>query len=149
LFLPDRKVAKTSRWGIIPHLNDLRDPHVAELRNRTPDSRIIDLSNPDVSIVTREIAACNFIVSSSLHGLIAADSLGVPNFRMVGTGGIVGGDWKFEDYASSLGSRPLETRSLNSALDLTAMEGRLELSYSTKVDNLKACALRAFKSLAL
>ena len=149
MFLQDRKVAKTARWGIIPHLNDLHDPQLAELHNRTARSRIIDLSNPDVSIVTSEIAACDFIASSSLHGLIAANSLGIPNFRMVGRGGVVGGDWKFEDYASSLGPRTLETRSLDASLDLAAMEGRLEFGYAAKVDGLKACVLQAFRSLAL
>jgi hypothetical protein len=38
-----------------------------------------------------------------MHGLISADSLGIPNIRMILGGNITGGDYKFDDYYSAFG----------------------------------------------
>ena len=43
------------------------------------------------------------MISSSLHGLIASDSLGIPNMRFVASDKIIGGDYKYNDYYSSYG----------------------------------------------
>ena len=43
------------------------------------------------------------ILSSSLHGLVAADSFGIPNIRMVCSDRIYGGDFKYDDYYSAFG----------------------------------------------
>ena len=54
--------------------------------------------------VIRDIAECEYIASSSLHGLIVADSLGIPCVRLsLSEGIILGGDFKFNDYYSSIG----------------------------------------------
>lgn len=44
--------------------------------------------------------SCKCVLSSSLHGLIVADALGVPNRRIVLSDKIIGGDLKFDDYYS-------------------------------------------------
>jgi len=46
---------------------------------------------------------CRTIVSSSLHGLVVADSLGIPNMRMICSDRIRGGDYKYDDYYSAFG----------------------------------------------
>lgn len=57
----------------------------------------------DVMTVTRQIAACGLVLSSSLHGLIVADAFGIPNQRLKFSGKLKGEDFKFSDYASALG----------------------------------------------
>jgi pyruvyltransferase len=52
----------------------------------------------DVETFIDEILECEFIASSSLHGLIASDSYGIPNVRLKISDQIIGGDFKFEDY---------------------------------------------------
>lgn len=43
--------------------------------------------------------ACKYIISSSLHGLICADSICIPN-RWIKLSELLGSDFKFHDYYS-------------------------------------------------
>ncbi len=147
LLLRKPTLPKEARWGIIPHLVDLRDSRISSLTEEAR-VRVIDLSNPDLADVTEQIAGCELVASSSLHGMIAADSLGIPNFRMVVSGRVVGGDWKFKDYASAL-DRPLETRKLDANFRLGQMEKVLDLTYQDRVEQLKQAVMNAFRRLHL
>ena len=49
------------------------------------------------------MAQCKCIISSAMHGLIAADSLGIPNVRMILSDKITGGNYKYDDYYSAFG----------------------------------------------
>jgi hypothetical protein len=46
------------------------------------------------------------VISSSLHGLIVADSLGIPNVWLRLSPDVLGGDYKFKDYYSVFGLAP-------------------------------------------
>jgi hypothetical protein len=46
------------------------------------------------------------VLSSSLHGLIAADALGVPNAWIGLSDALRGGDFKFRDYYGVFGIEP-------------------------------------------
>lgn len=107
--LVDRWIGKNPpkkyRIGIIPHFKEKDSPVVSEMRNYYSDSVIIDLGRKPIEVV-KEIASCETILSSSLHGLIVADSFHIPNKhillypygeRMLGDG------FKFADYYSSYG----------------------------------------------
>lgn len=50
--------------------------------------------------VLRQIASCEFVVSSSLHGLVVSDAYGVPNLRVRLSEGLID-ELKFEDYYSA------------------------------------------------
>ena len=95
---PDRK---KTRIGIIPHLSHQSSPEIAALLQRLPGSRIIDVYSP-VKQVLEEIASCDFVLSSSLHGLIVADSYGVPSQWLTLERN---SDWEFKflDYYTSFG----------------------------------------------
>lgn len=87
------------------------------MKKRYSDSVIIDLGNKPIDVV-KEIASCETILSSSLHGLIVADSFHIPNKhillypygeRMLGDG------FKFADYYSSYGLKdnPIDVSTTN------------------------------------
>ncbi|MDX2973430.1 polysaccharide pyruvyl transferase family protein [Kribbella solani] len=85
--------------GIVPHFLDADRPAVTQLRT-WPDVKIIDVTDPAPEVV-REIAECHYILSSSLHGLVVADSVGTPNaYVAFSNDHRIGGPNKFHDYYS-------------------------------------------------
>lgn len=110
-------------FGIIPHVSQWsREEYIAEL-SALPGCRLIDYRNDDCEAVLQEMAACERIYSTSLHGLIVADALGIPNFQFQGRrfAGL-GHDYKFYDYALSVG------RDLTKLVDLTEHLRQVTLS---------------------
>jgi len=103
--------------GIIPHFKEQDSPILSEMKKMYSDSVIIDLRKKPIDVV-KEIASCETILSSSLHGLIVADSFHIPNKhillypygeRMLGDG------FKFADYYSSYGLKdnPIDVSTTN------------------------------------
>lgn len=85
--------------GIIPHFSQKDELRFQELKNTFSSACIIDIQQ-DPKTVINQIARCRYILSSSLHGLIFADGLGIPNLHILGKTPLVGGNFKFEDYYS-------------------------------------------------
>lgn len=84
------------RIGVVRHYVDGRIYPWADV--------VIDTLDP-VDDVIAQIGACATIASSSLHGLIVAQSYGIPAMRLHHDR-VAGGDWKWADYLSAL-DRPL------------------------------------------
>ncbi|SDD78079.1 Polysaccharide pyruvyl transferase [Pseudomonas guariconensis] len=99
--LVKKPALKTIRVGIIPHINHRNSPEIASLLSLIPGSRVIDVFSP-VKQVLEEIASCEFVLSTSLHGLIVADSYGVPN-QWLCMKRYPQWEFKFQDYYSSFG----------------------------------------------
>ena len=109
-------VRKKHKLGIIPHFVDINDPMVKVLADRSGDIRVIDICAEE-SEVMRAVAECGNIISSSLHGLILADSLGIPNRWLELNRGaltVTGEGFKYRDYYSVFGLRPEPLRLTNS-----------------------------------
>ena len=87
--------------GVIPHYVDKQHPWVRSVKGRT-DVRVIDIMR-DVEGFVKDLLSCKLIISSSLHGLIAADAYGIPSIRVILSGRIGGGNFKYDDYYASLG----------------------------------------------
>jgi pyruvyltransferase len=102
----EKPVAKMIRVGIIPHYADQAEPAVAELLAAIPGARLINVFSP-VRQVLKEIASCDFVLSSSMHGLIVADSFGVPNQWLLLSRGRIS-EYKFADYYSAFGISGVE-----------------------------------------
>lgn len=91
------------RLGVVPHWTERESPLFRQPLFRRSDVRVIDPCQ-GVRDVLHEIASCEHILSSSLHGLVVADSLGIPNRwlrRGEGDGNSAGQtEFKFRDYYS-------------------------------------------------
>lgn len=91
--------AKKYTLGIVPHYVDKNSFYVKDLANAVPNSKILDIQSHPFEFL-EILDQCELVVSSAMHGLIAADSLGIPNMRMILSQNISGGDYKFDDYYS-------------------------------------------------
>lgn len=94
-FLPKEKKYD---FGIIPHYVD-KSVQISSMINLS-NSTIIDIQDTPRNVISK-MKQCNYILSSSLHGMIVADSLNIPNVRLVISDDIIGGDFKYNDYYSS------------------------------------------------
>lgn len=104
LLLPlfyNRDVQKKYRLGVIPHYVDAEHPWVETIGTQN-DVRVIDVES-DIFDFVDAVKSCEFIVSSSLHGLICADSYGIPNVQIELSKNVMGNNFKFRDYAASIG----------------------------------------------
>ncbi|GAB4066934.1 polysaccharide pyruvyl transferase family protein [Ancylobacter sonchi] len=100
LYHPD--VTPTYDYGIIPHFKDKDDEVVLPTSRKGASVRVIDIMG-GIEEVVDQILSCRRIVSSSLHGLIAAHSLGVPGVWIKFGDRQKGDGFKFQDYWSSMG----------------------------------------------
>lgn len=101
--LLEKRPKKKYEIGVIPHMYQKNERIFSGLEGH-PAYHLIEIQRPPRE-VAEEIAACETIVSSSLHGLVFADSLHVPSLRLVGQTPLLGGAFKFEDYYSAFGVR--------------------------------------------
>ena len=89
---------------VIPHYRD-RDhpllPALVGLRH----VEIADVFTPPLDLLAR-IQAADWVLSSAMHGLIAADALGVPNTWVTLGDSLRGGQFKFRDYYGALRLAP-------------------------------------------
>ena len=102
----DRPEAK---WdlGICPHDIHKHDPALKRIASAGQSVKVVDVQRGPEHVV-REISACRVVLTSSLHGLIVADSFGIPAAWTLLEPHVYGGDFKFRDYESVLNS--LESR---------------------------------------
>jgi pyruvyltransferase len=88
---------KKNRLGIIPHWREVDD------FNRLYGDKyyIINLRTRDVKKVIQEIQSCQYILSTSLHGIIVAHAYHIPAL-WIEKGNIGTDGFKFHDYFSSV-----------------------------------------------
>lgn len=134
LIVPDffsyEKKSEQFKIGIIPHYADKNSDFIKKVDS--DDILIIDIQG-DIQSVINQINSCEIIFSTSLHGLIIADAYGVEAHWIRLSNGVVGGNFKFHDYFSSV------TRPLNEPINVTfdsSIKSLLDArkSYTLKID---------------
>ena len=93
VFTPD--FTKKTRVGIVPHISEF-DQIKTEFAN-ADDITVLDLRNP-VETTISQLAACETLVSSSLHGVIVAQAYGIPCCWVQPRQPLHGDGRKFFDY---------------------------------------------------
>jgi pyruvyltransferase len=87
--------------GIVPHYTQLGNPWVKELAARLGgDCAVIDVRESPARTI-QHITECDIILSSSLHGVVIADSYGIPVLWDIPSDSLKGGNFKFRDYESA------------------------------------------------
>lgn len=108
-FFYNPNITKKYKYGIIPHYVDVNDSWVNKFKNNN-NVKIIDITNTESELKNHrfinDILECEIILSSSLHGIIAADAYGIPSYWIELSDKVVGNGFKFNDYFSSV-KRPI------------------------------------------
>jgi len=100
--------------GIVPHYVDYDD-----IKVKYPTHKVINLSNENPIEVAKEITKCRTIISTSLHGIIAAHAYGIPAAWLI-QNKLKGNNIKFRDYFSSV---QLETQFADNLNDVKFTTG--------------------------
>ena len=106
LLLGDPGILVPNRLGIVakPEIEVAVVPHVDFYKPTQQmygkDFLVVDPSKPFEQVIS-EIASASAIISQSLHGLVMADALGIPNVWAAPHGKMIGGEFKFMDYYST------------------------------------------------
>lgn len=90
--------------GIVAHFREQDETVFSQMTGYYQNAYFIDIKAEPEKVI-REIASCKCIISSSLHGLIVADSLGIPNIHLTVSDRLMGDGYKFDDYYSAFNVR--------------------------------------------
>lgn len=100
LFVKKREIEK-GLIGVIPHYVDFEE--VSKEYDGIDSFKLINVLTNNPENVIREISKCEYIISSSLHGIIVAHALNIPAIWMKVSNRLYGDDIKFNDYFHSVG----------------------------------------------
>jgi len=92
------EIKKEYKIGILPHYVDKMMVIDEAVLNPEKDKfLIIDIEKPWKEVIDN-ILSCEKIITSSLHGIIAAEAYGIPVKWVKYSDKIIGGTFKFDDY---------------------------------------------------
>lgn len=111
IYVPN-DIQKKYKLGVIPHYVDKDHPFIDVLRNYDK-CKIIDIQG-GVEKTINDINSCDLIVSSSLHGIIVADTYEIPSRWIEFSNKVVGNGFKFRDYFLSVGRKKMNPYVINS-----------------------------------
>ena len=97
-----KQKSKKYKLGIIPHFIDYDNKIFKEINKNIKGSKIINIVGNPIDKI-KEISECEVIISTALHGIIVADSLGIPNMWCEVSNNVTGKGYKFRDYYSIYG----------------------------------------------
>lgn len=129
------KIEKKTKVGIVLHYAHgqyLQQGLIPDVRG----VRCINVQLPGKEFID-QILSCDFIVSSSLHGLILADVYGIKNCWITFDKMLPGGYFKFKDYYStteSEGEMPLEVKCTADMLEIVNNISKLSSIKKYKYD---------------
>lgn len=135
---------ETPQWdvGLVPHRVDRDHPIIDGLASRSGAFTVVDVTAP-VDEVIGHVARCRVVVSSALHGLVAADALGIPNAWIELSGEVIGAGFKFRDHLSCFGLQAT-AHELAADADPDAIVDSLEAYERPGIEDVKRRLLAAF-----
>ena len=109
------------KLGIIPHYIDRDNKYIKMLTSKyNSNIKIIDIVNYlNWYDIIDEICECEFIMSSSLHGLIVSDAYNIPNCWVEFSKKISGGRFKYDDYYLSVDKPVVSPYIIDKEIDIS------------------------------
>ena len=146
-YLIDKKPPKKYALGLTPHCQDLDNPIWQKIIDNFPHCILINFRDEPLKVL-HQIAECDFILSTAMHGLIAADSMGIPN-KWIQASKLTGDNYKFKDYYSVFNIEPkqLSVADINDGLITQKMIWELADSYPVKRQEVKEIQAKLLQAL--
>ena len=110
-------VAIESERGILQDSTLKAMPLFERVAKSIPGAVVLNPESAPKTVIAR-ISECEAVLSSAMHGLIVADSFGIPNMRVIASDSLMGGDYKFRDYYSAFSKN--KYRAVNIREDVSA-----------------------------
>ena len=146
---------KEFKIGVIPHQNEKHLLAVTELIKKH-ELYFIDIEG-EIDAVIDDVARCDYVFSSSLHGLILSDILDIPNTWVRFFEHFPGENFKFNDYYSSLKGNVSDDRkpiyitldNINNALiDKLLLKASVH-THTLNIDNIESVLLEHLSTLSV
>lgn len=149
--LRDKLPPKRFKLGLIPHFVDKHHPWVKQTAAALgTDGTVIEVQDSAENVI-RQVAECDAVISSSLHGIIVSDALGIPNVWMELSDKVIGAGFKFWDYNSSVDyeQAPLKIAADTTLADVeSAMSSKNHDLISGKSQQLEGILLSTLQTLS-
>ncbi|MCU0828043.1 MAG: polysaccharide pyruvyl transferase family protein [Tabrizicola sp.] len=100
--LPLPRPEPDGQIGVILHITQDMDRRLLRQLRRTGGFKLIDAARLAPEVI-HDIAGCRHVYSSSLHGLVVSDALGIPNTWLSGPDIHRTAEFKFYDYGLAIG----------------------------------------------
>lgn len=131
-------IHKKYDWGLIIHHSHYQKLWVQHLIKNTSNIIFIDITNPDIDEFFQQLKSCKAIASSSLHGLILADSYHIPNIWLWDHNLHEGGKWKFFDYFAGIHRTEIDSFTPSQLQNLDQLStNTMNFSYFDKLEKIK------------
>ncbi len=127
---------EAARWkvGIVPHLDHRSHPALDRARRRA-DAHVIEVGQSAPRAIA-QIQRCEAIVTTSLHGLIVADALGIPAVWTSLDPPHPAGNFKFHDYEAAITPGGSRFSALDERVDIVALAAGASPVPSDRVESL-------------
>ncbi|MCG8785885.1 polysaccharide pyruvyl transferase family protein [Tenacibaculum finnmarkense] len=116
-FLKNNNVNKKYDVGIIAHFADKEILQKIIIESEGLTYKIIDISSEQNQFI-KDLCDCKTILSSSLHGVIVAHAYKIPALWIKLSDRLIGGSFKFNDYATSAGVKEMYCYNVDKILNL-------------------------------
>lgn len=138
LYSPNCEKSK-GKIAIIPHVSEF-DNIVSSFSNES-EFTIINFRTIDIEETINILLTCDFVYSSSLHGIILSHAYGISCVRFK-CKEIGGGDFKFRDYFSSVGIDYYDPLSIEDIRNKIIPQGIITLPSKYKICEIQKELLR-------
>jgi pyruvyltransferase len=105
-FIDVESPMRRRKIGVIPHYTDLAAGELKRFFANNEGQLVLISPRQSVRKVAEQIKKCEVVLSSSLHGLIFSDALGVANVWFSVAGNLVRSDFKYYDYYTCFDTSP-------------------------------------------
>ncbi len=141
-FFYNPKIKKKYSLGVIPHYVDKENKNLKRI-SKNKKIKIIDVTLEPIQVIN-DILSCKKIASSSLHGLIVADTYRIPSLWIEFSDKVIGNGFKFRDYFLSVGRKEKKPMRINSKTKIKDLLNNFK-DYQISIDLnklIKSCPLK-------